>query len=92
MTITETSDYIIVGEVAPDEQIDANYTDISAAFKETYIESANVLEKSGDFISDSLLFAQDSGFCLALLSSFFVLLGFHFFNIVCSALSPDERR
>lgn len=91
MTITETPDYIIIGELAPDSEIESNYTEIAAAFKENYIESSDVLEHSSKFLSDSIRYAGDSGFCIALFASFLVLLSFHIANSFCSALSPRER-
>lgn len=92
MTVTETSDYIIIGQLASDEQIEARYVDLSNAFKENYVESSGVIEQSNKFISDCLQYSGDSAFCIAMLAVSFTLIGFHLFNAVCSALSPYERR
>lgn len=92
MTVTETSDYIIVGTLAPDEQIEVGYVDLSNAFKETYVESTGVIEQSSKLIGDCLQYSGDSSFCIAMLAVSFTLMGFHLFNAVCSALSPYERR
>lgn len=92
MTVTETSDYIIIGQLAPDEQIDARYVDISNAFKENYVESTMIIERSSEYISDCLQYAGDSAFCIAMFAASLVLIGFRIFDYLCSALSPYERR
>lgn len=93
MTITETSDYIIVGELAADEQIDSNYTDIAAYYRDTYCTSNDVIYQSGQVITDVGKFAENNAYCITLVACLFVVMACHIIDMIYYALSPyNERR
>lgn len=90
MTITRTDDYIIVGELTADDQIDGNYSAIAAYNRDTYFTSENLEVQSVQLFESVYLNAEDNAYSLVLLSGFLALVACRIFIMICNSLSPAE--